>query len=343
MGYEDRDYARPKPRFELSSSVHRGTLALVIIVVAGYISGLVVADTLSFAGSFATQGVQDFWIAAGTEGRQAWWARQIFVLTASDIALWQQGSSFGGWKVFTSWMVAPGLITAVLDVIFVYFVGKSLEEPLGTKRFLLLFVGACVVANLLAAPVDALIQANRAQVVIMGCGPGIVACFTALLWILPDQRSIGGWPLRRVLGTVIGVMLAINVAMALFSTGEIGLSATQLLWGAACGALFMQVLRNAGKLPVAGVTVKGEPWSESGYLHGYNDDDPETARQRERERKELEKREIEAARRTAAQAADQAQLDAILQKISQNGINSLSRSEKKFLDEQSKKKKGNGL
>ncbi|MBX3458953.1 MAG: rhomboid family intramembrane serine protease [Planctomycetes bacterium] len=340
MGYEDRDYFRPKPKFELSSAVSRGTLALIIVVAAGYISGLVIADTLSFAGSFASQGVRDFWAAAATEGRQAWWARQIFVLTASDIALWQQGAQFGGWKVLTSWMVAPGLISAVLDAIFIYFAGKALEEPLGTRRFLLLFVGACVVGNLLAAPADALLQFSRTQVVIMGCGPGIVACFTGLLWILPDQRSLGGWPLRRVIGVVIGVLLAINVAVALFSPGEIGLSATHLIWGAAFGALFMQVLRNAGKLPKVAAAASNEPWSNPGYLNSYSDEDPRAARLRERERKEAAKREAEEAKRRAAQAAEQAQLDAILEKISRTGITSLTRAEKKFLDDQSKRKKG---
>ncbi|MCC7509381.1 MAG: rhomboid family intramembrane serine protease [Planctomycetes bacterium] len=339
MGYEDRDYFRAKPRFELSRGVGPATLGLIITVVAGFISGLVVSDTIQYVGSLKTASVAEFWAASAVEGRQAWWARKLFVLTASDITPWVQGYSPGYWKAATSWLVAPGIFSAVLDTIFVYFAGKSLEEPLGRRRFLLLFIGACVAANLMAGFSDALIQPGRQQVVIMGCGPGVVACFVGLLWILPNQRSIGGWPLKRVMAVVIGVLLAINVMMALFAGGEIGVSPTQLLWGAAFGAVFMQALKNKGALPKVGVEAADEPWSKRGYLHTYDDEDPAAAKQRDRERKTLEKIEREAARQAEAAAAEKGQLDAILAKISASGITSLTRGEKKFLDSQSKRKK----
>ncbi len=339
MGYEDRDYFRAKPRFELSRAVGAGTLGLIITVVAGFISGLVVSDTIQYAGALKSTGVAEFWAAATVEGRQAWWARKLFVLTASDISPWVQGYSPGYWKVATSWLVAPGIFSAVLDTIFVYFAGKSLEEPLGRRRFLLLFIGACVAANLMAGFSDALVQPGRQQVVIMGCGPGVVACFVGLLWIVPDQRSIGGWPLKRVMAVVIGALLVINVMMALFAAGEIGLSPTQLLWGAAFGAVFMQALKNKGALPSVGVEAADESWSKRGYMHSYDEDDPASAKQRERDSKTAEKLEREAAKRAEAAAAEKARLDATLAKISASGINSLTRAEKKFLDSQSKRKK----
>jgi membrane associated rhomboid family serine protease len=330
MGYEDRDYFRSKPRFGLSPGMGTATKGLIIVVAAGYLIGLVVANTVSFTD-------REFWAVASNPETQQYWARMIFVLTAADVAPWVQGYAPGYWKVLASWAVAPGIITAAVDAIMVYIAGKAVEELLGTRRFLYLFIGACLAANLLAGFADPLMLPSR-QVVIMGAGPGVMACLATLIWIAPNQPSIFNWPLKRVVLIILVAVIGFNLIFPLFG-GEIAQSPTQLLWGAGAGAWYMWFLKTRNMMPKLAVESYEEPWSKRGYLNEYSDDDPAAQKQRDRERKETEKREAEQVKRAAAAQAEQAKLDAILEKISKQGINALSRAERKFLEGQSKRKK----
>ncbi len=341
MGYEDRDYIREKPTFGYSFSMGPATKTLLAVVVAGYLVGLVVGDTISFVGAFATDsGVRQFWGVSTEAGTQQFWARKLFVLTAADIAPWANNYAIGHWKILTSWIVAPTIITAIVDAIMVYFAGKWVEQLFGAKRFLMLFIGACMGAALMAGLVDPLLMPGREHIVIMGAGPGIVGAFTVLIWTIPDRPSILGWPLRKVLIAVMVLLVGFNVVMPLVSVGEAVHSPTQVVWGIGIAAMYMYYLKSQNLMPRAPGAKAQEPWSQAGYLHDYKDDDPGSQKQRERERKEAERREKAEAKQQAEAQAEQAKLDAILDKISKQGINALSKPEKKFLDQRSKRTKG---
>lgn len=329
MGFEDRDYFRARPRFGTTGSLGPAGKGMIIAIVAGYLIGLVVADAISFTDAA-------FWEAVSNpDGRQRL-GHALFVLTARDIAPWQAGYSPGYWKLLTAWLVAPGVIAAAVSAILVYFASTALEEALGWKRFLLLLIGACVCASLLAGLIDPLILPGREQIVIMGSSPGIIACFVAMLWVTPDRPSIFGWRLRRVMGGVLAVVAAFSFLAPVIGGDAYTQSPTQLLWGIAAGAMFMNYLKSTGSLPTAAATARRKSW-QSGYDEVAGED-AEERKARERERKALEKMQREAQERHAAEEARKARLDAILDKININGMGSLTRAEKRFLEDESKRK-----
>lgn len=332
MGYEDRDYFQSKPKFEFSSGLHAGTKALMIALIACYIGGLVAADNTEFID-------ETFWASVRFPVEQQLWAYRLFVLVPQNI-IPVGGYDPGYWKLLTHWLVAPGLISAIVEVIFVYFVGKMLEQLFGTRRFLTLFIGACVFSGLVAALVDPWIVGGRFSV-IMGASGGLVACYMTAVWIAPNQRSLFGWPLRNVVLGVIGLICVVSLLMGIFGGNDSAtLSPTQPVWGAAFGALYMVLARRRGRVPsiAGGFQRQDEPledWQKPGYLHDYKESEFNERKFNAVANKQRDA-ELEAARK---RSADKEKLDAILEKISQSGISSLSRKEKKFLDEQSRKNK----
>jgi membrane associated rhomboid family serine protease len=127
------------------------------------------------------------------------------VLTSDNVAIWAPGFDPGQWKLLTHWLVAPGLLAAVLDVLCVYFAGRMVEELFGTRRFTLLFIAACVLAGLLAGLVDPLLM-GQSRSVIMGPAAGAFAAFTTLAWIAPGQRSMLGFRMRPMVLTIVGIV-----------------------------------------------------------------------------------------------------------------------------------------
>lgn len=330
MGYEDRDYFQSKPKFEFSAGLHKGTKGLMIALVAAFIAAIVVSDFFAFTSP-------EFWATLAAANEKARLGYQLFVLAPQNVI--PVGGSFdpGHWKLLTHWLVAPGIISAIIDVVMVYFVGRMLEQLFGTRRFLLLLISACVLSGLLAALVDGWLVGEKISV-IMGPSGGIIACFMAPVWIAPRQKSIFGWPLRNAVLGLVAVFAVIALLSGLFGEGPAVISPTQLIWGAALGAGYMTWLKKRGRVPsIAGGFQQEDnlqPWEKPGYLNSYEEKSFDERKflatadkQRKEEDKALEQRQ-----------KDKARLDEILEKISRQGINSLSRAERKFLDEQSKKK-----
>lgn len=331
MGYEDRDYFQSKPKFEFSAGLHKGTKGMMIALVAAFIAAIVVSDFFAFTSP-------EFWASVAAGNEKAVLGYRLFVLAPQNVV--PVGGSFapGHWKLLTHWLVAPGIVTAILDVMMVYFVGRMLEQLLGTRRFLMLLIGACVLSGLLAALVDGWLVGEKISV-IMGPGGGIVACFMAPVWIAPRQKSIFGWPVRNVVLGLVAVFTVVALLYGLFGEGPAVGSPTQLIWGAAIGAGYMLWLKKRGRLPsLAGGFQQDQnlqPWEKPGYLNSYEEksfDERKFLATADKQRKEEEKAQEQ-------RQKDKARLDEILEKISRQGINSLSRAERKFLDDQSNKRK----
>lgn len=326
MGYEDREYFQSKPKFELSAGVHPATKGLLIAAAVGYLLALILGNSSSFA---------DIDFFAKPDGTGAAWVRKLVVLTPGDICSWLPGFKVGHWKLLTHWLVPSGLIGAVIDCILLFFAGRMVEELFGTRRFLLLFVITCVTAGLLAALTDSLMMRDRVSV-IMGPGAGTIAAFTSVAWIAPNQRSIMGWRMRPLVLTLVGITCAVNLAIGVASGADIATSPTQLAWGALVAAAYMAFLKTRGRIPAPAPGSYEEAWSKRGNLP--EDVDP-VARSLAQARKDEERERQEDDKRRAEQDSEQRKLDAILAKISAQGIASLSRGEKSFLEQQSQKRK----
>lgn len=326
MGYEDRDYFQSKPRFELSPGVNPATKVTMIAIVACYLIALIVGNQTNFASA-------EFLASANAGGPL--WVLRLVVLTPMDTNSWASGFSPGYWKILTHWLVPASLFGCLMDAIGVYFVGRMVEELFGTRRFVLLFVAACVLSGLMATFTDPLILGNRTGVV-MGPVGGAVAMFLSVAWIAPHQRTFFGWQLRPVVFGLIGVFVVLNIVTGLVGSEAVVRSPTQLLWGAVFSAVYMSVLKARGKVPSPAPGSFQEAWNKRGNLP--ENVDP-VLRSLAEARKQEEKDRAEAEKRRQAEGADQQRLDAILEKISKQGISSLSRGEKSFLDAQSKRRK----
>lgn len=328
MAYDDRDYFREKPKFEISWSVGHATKLLVIVSSVAYIVAMFMGDNTSFMDP-------EFWqqaIALPDSSQHL--VLNGVVLIPSNIIPWG-ASEFHPqhWKLLTSWLVAPGLLSAILTALFVFFVGRSVEQFFGVKRFLILFLLCCVTAAILSSIIDPWILAERREAVIMGASPGILGCYATLLWIAPNQKGIFGWKVKHVVSVLLVAMVIISLISALGSSSTVVLSPTHGIFGVIPAALWMTYLKAKDRLPAPELRGKSKDDERGFSLPSFLEHDNEEKTGRERARRKLKEN-------LDKDAANAQRLDAILAKISEKGMDSLSRKERKFLDEQSKAKTG---
>lgn len=324
MGYEDRDYFQSKPRFELGPGLMPGTKGLIVALAAAYLSALVVSNQTSFA-------APAFLLAAlGDPEGGAGWILRLFVLLPQNVIPAHGFYEPGYWKLLTHMLVPSGLLAAVLNALFVYWVGRGLEPQLGTRRMLALLALVGMASGLLAALVDPWLVGSSKVAVIVGPQGALMGVSCGAAWIAPNQPSLGNWPMKRVVVLVVGLFTVAPAVFALTSSEPVVGSPTQVLWGVAAGNAIYFWLRRRGKLPRYGPQgIEREFDSLPKY------DEAAAAKLAA----EDEKQDREAAHQRAVAVAEQEKLDAILAKISREGMNALSRAEKKFLDEQSRKRR----
>ncbi len=326
MGYEDRDYIREKPRFAPAPKPGKGVVALLVLTIFCYLVMLVLGNATAASD-------KEFWAADATANAIV--ARHLFIFTPLDLALWEQASTAGIWKIATHWLAASGLLGAVIEAILIWFVGRYVEQVMGTRRFVVFFVGSALASGLLAAltEIPLLYLGTPRLTLVMGASGAVFACVTSTVWLMPQARSFFGWSMKTSVLVILGAVSVMGLMFGMFSKNPIVPSFTQVLWGAAVGALWMLALKRMGRLPKPVSAKTAEPWSEAGYLNDYRDEEADPKAEAKRK-----KGEAQLAKLRQQAIEEQQKLDALLEKISKTGINSLSRSEKKFLDEQSKKK-----
>ena len=313
MAYDDRDYFREKPKFELAAGLPSGTKSLLIAVICGYLSCLILANET------------DFTAQAVHQARSL--AYHVFILRPDNLIPWAGEFDPAPWKLLTHWLAAPGLFAAVIAALLVYFAGKSVEELFGTRRYLVLFVSLAVVSGLLAGLADPLITRGTPSI-IMGPTAAAFGIYATLLWISPDARVIFNWRFRKVFPVLVAVLVGYSIVTALGAKpGVIVTSPTQMLFAVAASAAYMSWLKRAGGMPKVQPAATYEAWQTPEYK-----EDPAHAREAERARKELQKR-------LEKEVREKQEIEAILAKISSNGIGALSRREKSKLHAVSKKLK----
>jgi membrane associated rhomboid family serine protease len=320
MAYDDRDYFRPKTRFDFGGPLGPVTKGMLIAFASAWLISLLWADTLSLIHP-------EYWQRVDAGEAQQVWAFRVFILTAGDIAPWAQNFSPGYWKLLIHWILPSSIISALISCVFIYLLGRRTEHAFGSGHFLLIFALSCVFGGAMAGIIDPLLMPGRERIVISGPSPGVLMLFTTLIWLAPGQRSIFGWPLRNVIIGVLAIVIAFNFLMPLFSSNPVTLSPTHLLWGPLFAWGYMSWLKSKDAVPsLASMESSTEPWAQGGF--STKEDRPSKAEIKGQ--KLLEKKRQEA-------LAEKQRLDDILDKVARDGIGSLSRAEKKFLDRQSSK------
>lgn len=212
------------------------------------------------------------------------------------------------WRLFT-WPLAndPDIWTA-LTIAMLWYFGRELERMIGRVKFAWLLVLLAVIPGL----VGTLLDINQA-----GIRPVEIAIFCLFAAELPDVRFFGGIPAWVFAVVIVGIemlkligfrlpelilLLAVSLATAMLAGRAFGLL-TRYEW---IPNLAWKSRKRKRPRAIGGPTVVAGPWA------GSNTPSPR----------------------------DQYELDALLDKISASGIDSLARGEKARLNELSKKLRG---
>lgn len=132
------------------------------------------------------------------------------------------------WQPVTSLFVHLEWWSFVFDLIGLWFVGATIEQVLGRKRFALLFFGAGLAANVVVALVMA---GLRWTGVYAGCGDAVLALFVALGVIYgPTQVRVLG-PLVLQARVLSAILVGLSVVGALSQAAWPSLAGTLVAVG----------------------------------------------------------------------------------------------------------------
>lgn len=223
------------------------------------------------------------------------------------------------WTFLTYMFVHAGLWHLAFNMLLLYSLGCRVEARMGSHAFILFYLycglgGALLSLGLAVLQPGAVAGASAAVL-------GVAVAF-AMLW--PDAELVVfpfPWPVRA--RTLVIALLALDLALALLAPGD-GVAHVAHLGGAAFAYLFFRLQR--WTRPAGPVRVRvAEPavMVQTGS-------------------REPARRDTPVPRRPAATPepdAVTAETDRLLDKISREGIASLTPAERRFLDEVSRKKR----
>jgi membrane associated rhomboid family serine protease len=201
------------------------------------------------------------------------------------------------WQFFTALLLHNSVWHFAANMLVLYFVGRDVEAILGQRQFLFLYLfGAFCgeLGHLFLMPGDCFLFA---------AGGGVAAVFIAYATILPELEMttllLFMVPVRLKMRQLAQITMLAAVALLMFDrSGQVGHSA--FLGGAIAGWLYAHVLG----------------FGRTSFLQ-----------------RALRQRRVEAARlRTlSAEQFVEQEIDPVLEKISQRGIRSLNRRERRLL------------
>lgn len=215
------------------------------------------------------------------------------------------------WLIFPmlTYVFPHSLNLADLHLIFnclaLAFLGFALEAEIGPRRFIGLFWGSALVG----AVAQVLLQfALGGDIRLIGASGGVLGLLFYIAWATPDRPFVFIFvPVRA--RTLAYIYLVINIYPLLMDLGASSRVSQACHLG---GALF-------------------------GYLFWKFHWDPLVAPQAWLARQKFRRERQTASRSADRHLAEEAEMDRILAKISEQGIGSLSPGERKFLDERSRR------
>jgi membrane associated rhomboid family serine protease len=224
------------------------------------------------------------------------------------------------WTFVTYMFVHGGLLHLLANMLMLYVFGTAVESRMGSRHFLLYYlfcgVGAAVFSLLLAGfmPVGPFVGASGA---ILG-----VAVAFAMFW--PDAELIVfPIPVPIKARTLVIGLVALDVIGSRLWPGD-GIAHIAHVGGALFGYLFFRVQSLSRRTPAQSArTVERVVMVQSGSA----EPDRQTPVTPMRPRRSVDADPVAA------------EVDRVLDKISEKGISSLTPAERRFLDEVAKKKK----
>ena len=198
----------------------------------------------------------------------------------------------------------------VFNMVGLYFLGTVLERSWGSRRFLRFYLTCGVVAGLAYVIIGTLFPRQvPSQMPIIGASGGVYGLVLACAILFPQFQVILLFfvvPIRVVATILVGVMILMVVRALAWGEAYAAMSHVAHLGGAAAAAVWIWVLpRLRGSAGRAKVRAKTGAWD----------------------------------RKVRRRAEEEAHVDEILQKIKDHGIASLSRAEKRTLQEATRRQR----
>jgi len=250
----------------------------------------------------------------------------IFGILAEYLALWPFGPNFWPWQLVTYMFMHGGFLHLFFNMLMLWMFGMELENAWGSRKFLIFYLLCGVgggLANILVGP---LVGQGGPTVGASGAVFGVLLAFAMLF---PDRPIYLYFlfPIRAkyLIAALIGFELLVGVT----GSSE-GVAHFAHLGGAAVGFVYM--LAEIGIIPLREwfITFKGEeshPFTNNTRVRKTGDEiheaqffDIHTGRPADRK-----------------QDVTQEVIDAILDKISTGGYQSLTEEEKRILNDASKR------
>lgn len=224
------------------------------------------------------------------------------------------------WTFLTYMFVHVGLLHLAFNMLLLYSLGTRVEDRMGSRSFILFYL-YCGLGGALFSLGLAALQPGP----VAGASAAVLGVAVAFAMFWPDAELMVfplPWPIRA--RTLVIALLAFDLAFALLDRGD-GVAHVAHLGGAAFGFLFFRFQRLAGpaRLPRPRLAERAV-MVQSGSREADRSDTPVP-----RPRRPVE----------PDRDAVTIETDRLLDKISGQGLASLTPAERRFLDEVSKRKR----
>ena len=236
------------------------------------------------------------------------------------------------WRLFTYMFVHGNFLHILFNLFGVFMVGRVVLQTVGTKHFLwIYFLGG------IAGALAQMAISDTAIVGASGCLFALLILFGMIMWDTPIMALIAFIPVRLRARTLVKGVVIMTIVFFIFDqllgTADVplvsGVAHLAHLGGAIVGFYYAKYLKLGGKTPTL--------YDLQEQRRRFESNGDETLKKRGW-RSRLNKPKVVEARVTSAKSASSnpSDLDAILEKISANGMHSLSDEERETLDRASK-------
>jgi membrane associated rhomboid family serine protease len=225
------------------------------------------------------------------------------------------------WTFITYMFVHGGLFHLLGNMLMLFVFGSPVESRMGSRAFLLYYLYCGVGAALLALALSGLTTVPP----FVGASGAVLGLGLAFATFWPDAELIlFPFPIPVRARTLVAILAAIDLAFAIRASNTDGVSHVAHLGGLAAGFLFFRIQSLSRRRPSAPPRpVERVVMVQSGV--------PEASRP-------MPAAPVTPRRRVDADPVA-AEVDRVLDKISAQGLGSLTAAERRFLDDVSKQKK----
>jgi len=250
----------------------------------------------------------------------------LYNTSAQELLIYFELPSWAGvflkrpWTLFTYMFLHAGIWHLVFNMLFLYFIGRILEDFVSNKKFYTVFFGGGLLGGILYLIAYNTFPAFTSMdhwVPMLGASGAVTAVIVAAATLVPNYEIYLYGLIRMRLVWLAIILVAMDVAF--FPNGNSG-GRLAHLGGALFGLLYIQYIRGSIRFDLSFLNRIRNPFK------------PRMTIIDERKiRDERKGKKSKPGRRSDSKRPNQDEIDSILDKINQSGYSSLSKDEKDIL------------